>query len=279
MLFWFALLSAFGCALCNGVAAVLQKISTDKAARFTSANVNLLWRMLQDWPFLLGTLLDGAAGGLTLIAVHSLPLFVVQPIIALSVVVTCLVERYVFHKILGRRTVMAIALIMLGLLLLASNAAVENAHQVTGLTRSVIIITPLLLGLVGAILAKIEHHFATMALAATAGVGFGGGAIAGRLLTFPPPYWHILLNPLFISWLAYGLVGILLFTIALQRNRASVVNAAMITFETIAPILVGILLLGDTPRHGSWLIVIIGASIALSGTLLITLVQNKGTSN
>jgi len=54
------------------------------------------------------------------------------------------------------------------------------------------------------------------------------------------------------SMLAYGLVGLLLFTIALQRSHASVVGASTTRAQSIVPIVVGIAFLGDSPRNGAW---------------------------
>jgi drug/metabolite transporter (DMT)-like permease len=269
-----ALLAAFGCALCNGLAAVLQKIGVDKTAAASSLRVGLFFWLLRSWPYLAGTVLDGVAWILTLIAVHSLPLFVVQPIIACSVVITVLVESLVLHKRLRLQTIIAISCIVVGLLVLATTAAPEGSASVSGLVRPVIILMPLPIGVAGAIFAKLETHLATITLAALSGLAFGGTAIVGRMLRFSTPYWHVFLSPLFVALLAYGLSGILLFTIALQRHHASVVNALMITFETIAPIAVGLLFLGDSPRHGLWLVMIVGAGVALTGTVL---VAAKGT--
>jgi drug/metabolite transporter (DMT)-like permease len=275
ILFWTALLSAVGCALCNGIAAVLQKVSADKEARATTLQASLFFKLLQDWPYLLGTTLDGLAWILTLIAVHSLPLFVVQPIIAFSVVITALVERFAFKRVLNRQGLIAIGLIVAGLLLLAITAAPETAQPVGAAVRWVIIVAPVLIAAAGAVCVRIQKDYAVTTMAALSGLGFGGTAVVGRMLSFELPYWRILISPLFISLVAYGLVGILLFTIALQRQRASVVNATMITFETLAPIVIGLLFLGDHPRSGLWIIMVIGGIVAVTGTLLFTNTATK----
>lgn len=275
MIFWLALAAAFGCAVCNGIAAVLQKTSADKETRATSINVGLLWRLIQDWPYVVGLMLDGLAWILTLVAVHTLPLFVVQPIIAFSVVITALIDRFVLGRRLGGGANVAMLCIFAGLALLALTAAPERARAVNEITRWAIISAPLLLGLAGSVFAKVQKPYATIVLGAISGVAFGGTAVVGRILNFSQPYWHLLFNPLVWALLAYGLVGILLFTIALQRHHASVVNAAMIAFETLAPITIGIFLLGDTPKNGSWGYVIAGASLAFVGTTLITTARHE----
>src|SRR6266571_1594145 len=110
MTLWIPLSAAVGCAVCNGVAAVLQKQGADKETRAVSLHVGLLFRLLKKWPYVFGVILDGLAWALTLVAVHSLPLFVVQPVIALSVVVTAIVERTVFGRRLGWKHIVYIGL-------------------------------------------------------------------------------------------------------------------------------------------------------------------------
>lgn len=269
MILWIALLSAFGCAICNGIAAVFQKIGADKQEKATSLQTGLLIKLLQDWPYLLGIALDGLAWILTLIAVHSLPLFVVQPIVAFGVVVTAVFESVLFHKKMRRQTIIAIGCITFGLILLATTAKAETAAHVSHTLRMAVIIAPLLLAAIGAIFVKFVSHAATIVLAAVSGLAFGGTAIVGRILHFSAPYTHVFISPLFAALVGYGLIGILLFTVALQRHHASVVNAVMITFEALAPIVIGLLFLGDSPRQGFWLPMIIGGCIAVTGTLLI----------
>lgn len=269
MSFWYAFLSAIGCALCNGTAVVLQKVSADKQTRATSLHAGLFFRLLQDWPFVIGIGLDAVAWILTLVAVHSLPLFVVQPIIAISVVVSVVIESVLFHRKLHPQSMVAIGFIFAGLLLIALTAAPETATQVSRSVRLAVMGAPLLLAIIGGVFTRVESRHATIIIAALSGLAFGGTALAGRMLMFSPPYWHVFVSPLFIALLAYGLIGILLFTIALQRHHASVVNAVMITFETIAPIGIGLLVLGDRPKQGLWLVMVIGACVALTGTVLV----------
>jgi hypothetical protein len=73
--------------------------------------------------------------------------------------------------------------------------------------------------------------------------------------------------------LAYGLVGLLLFTIALQRSHASVVGASTTAAQSIVPIVVGIAFLGDSPRNGAWVVAVAGMVLTLAGTLAIAVTK------
>lgn len=269
MILWLALLAAFGVALSSGIATVLQKISVDKQKIAVALDVGLLFHILQDWPYLVGIILDLLAWVFTLVAVHTLPLFIVQPIIAFSVVVTAIVEAHVFKRILSRRTVMSIGFMVFGLLLLGITAAPETANSVNNGLRLAIIIGPLALATIGILFGKIANRSSAILLAAVGGLAFGADSIAGRMLSYSPPYWKILINPLFVTILAYGIVGILMLTVALRRQFASVVMAVILTSESIASISFGLLFLGDSPRHGLWSLMIIGASIAMAGSVLV----------
>lgn len=270
MVLWLALLAALGCAVCNGVAAILEKISADKKSRQTSIRVSFVVQLLRDWPYVVGLALDGLAWIFTLVAVHTLPLFVVQPIIAFSVVVTALIDRFVLKHALSARVRIALIVIFGGLALLAITATPEKAAHISAIAQWGIVITPIVLAIFASPFVKMQRHYATVIIAAISGIAFGGTAVVGRVLSVPRPYWLVIKDPLLWALLGYGLVGILLFTIALQRQKASIVNAAMIAFETLAPITIGILLLGDRPKHGLWWAVGTGVLLTFIGTGIIT---------
>jgi drug/metabolite transporter (DMT)-like permease len=266
-----AFLAAAGVAVCNGVAAILEKLGAGREARATSAHLGLLWRLKGNLPYLLGVALDLLAWALTLVAVHTLPLFVVQPIIAFSVVVTALVDHFIFKNKLVAKTRLAILVIVAGLVLLALVASPEEASDISHNVRWFIILAPLVLAVIGSLFSKVQAAYSTVVLAGTSGVAFGGTSVVGRVINFSHPYWRTLYDPLAWAILGYGLVGILFFTIALQRASATIVNASMIACETLFPILIGLLFFGDHPRHGLWLVATVGIILAFAGTTLIAL--------
>ncbi len=271
MIFRLALLAAAGVALSNGIAAELEKNSADKHARVSALRLSILTRLVRDWPYLLGLLLDVIAWPLTLVAVHELPLFVVQPIVAFSVVVTALIDKFILRRALSARSLVAMGIIFFGLIMLSLTAQPEKAQAVGQVAKWIIVFFPLLLALLASISIKTKVYSSAAVLAAISGLAFGGTAITGRMLIITHPYWQVLYSPLLWSLFAYGLVGILTFTVALQRHHASVINATMVAFETLVPIAIGIALLGDRPRQGQWGLVIAGVTLALAGTIMISL--------
>jgi hypothetical protein len=168
---------------------------------------------------------------------------------------------------------MAIAGILVGLSLLAVSGGPERARSAATAVRSAVILLPVGVAAAGAVVAARNRPSTAVGLGVLDGIAFGGTAVAGRMLVVPHPLWEILLSPLLWSMLAYGLVGLLLFTIALQRSHASVVGASTTAAQSIVPIVVGIVFLGDSPRSGAWAVAVGGMVLTLAGTLAIALTK------
>lgn len=271
MILFLAILSAIGCAIFNGTAAILEKIGANQHNISKSIHPGILWRLRKNVPYIIGIILDLLAWILTLIAVHNLPLFLAQPIIGCSVIITVLIEHFAFMRKISKQAIISILIILAGLFLLAIISTPEKSLAISHNLKLSIIIGPILLLLLGSIFSKKQTRYAYFSLAALSGLAFGGVSIAGRALIIKQPYTHLIYTPLMLAIIGYGLVGILFFTLALQRTHASAVSAIMIACETILPITIGILLLGDHPRLNLWLGVYIGITLALAGTILIAL--------
>src|ERR1039458_7000470 len=251
-----------------------EKVSADREARVSSLQIGLLLRLLDDWPYVLGLALDGASFLLTVVAVQNLPLFVAEPVIALNVMITAaLIELLLFERRLRGVAWVAIVGILAGLSLLALSGGPERARTAAAAVRWTVILLPLGVAGIGAVVATRKGHSATIGLGVLDGVAFGGTDVAGRMLVVPHQFWQILLSPLLWAMLAYGLVGLLLFTIALQRSHASVIGASTTAAQSIVPIVVGIAFLGDTPRNGAWAVAVAGMVLTLAGTLAIAVTK------
>ena len=273
MLLFLALLAAIGVTVFNGAAAILEKTGASKHELSRTVHPRLLWKLRKNRLYVIGIILDLLAWILTLIAVHNLPLFLVQPIIACSIIVTLLIEHYVFRHKISPKFSLSIGFILLGLILLAVVSTTEKSKAISNSLKLIIILGPVVLFFLGSIFSKIQKNYSSFILAALSGFAFGGVSIAGRVLVIKQPYLHIICSYLMLSIVGYGLIGILFFTMALQRNLASVVSSTMIACETILPIIVGIAFLGDHPNHNLWILVYLGIVLTVFGTILISLTQ------
>ncbi|HUB93148.1 MAG TPA: hypothetical protein VMB52_01450 [Verrucomicrobiae bacterium] len=257
--------AAIGCALCNAAAAILQKVSSDKVSAIRTYDTKILIRLLRQLPYASGLLLDLLAGILTLIAVNRLPLFAAQAIIASCVVVTAFLERVFLKHELRRSTYYAAGVVLAGLACVALAAHGERTATVSLALRCVLIAMPLVIAALGLGVLKFDHKLGAFLLAVLSGCAFGGVSIIGRVLTYPNPIWLTAKNPLLWSLIAYGALGMFFFTAALQRTLATVVNSVMTSAQTVVPLVVGILLLGDTARNGLWLPLWFGCLLVVAG--------------
>ncbi len=274
MIYILAILAACGAAISNGIAICLEKISADKKSKENKLRINFLISLLHDWPYVIGIVLDLTGWFLTLIAVHILPLFIVQPIIALSVIIAVVVDATLRHRKPKHNLYYPMVMVFGGLIMLGISASPEKAHAVNTLFKWIVILGPFLIAVLGQILTHIDNKLSTFSLAGISGVAFGFTAIAGRLLKWGHPYWKIIDQPLLWAIIVYGVLGLLILTVALQRHLASSINAIVVAFETIVPIVLGIFFLGDRPRLGLWPLVSIGLALAIAGTIAISLDEN-----
>ena len=262
-------IAAVACAICNGSAAVLQKLSADKVKNVKSLDAGLLWRLFQNKPYVFGIILDLVGWVLTLYAVQYLPLFFVESILAASIIVAAILERLTHRKILPRRAYVAIGLIMAGLVLLALAASPDRAKPISQILKFIIVLSALPLAGLGWLFARRPGNGAALMLAAIGGFSYGITSVIGRIFSFSQPWWHTIYSPLIFGLLATGGLGILLFSTALQRAQATTVNAVMTASQTVFPAAIGIVFLGDSARNGLWYLVISGGSLALAGVILL----------
>ena len=271
MIYFLSILAAFVCALCDGVAAVLQKVSVDKEPVAGSMSVSFLRRIFRDWPFLLGSALDILGAVVIVAAVYYLPLFLAEAIIATSIIITALIEHFYMHRKLQAKLYGYIGIMFIGIVFLAIAASPERPGHISAMTSWILLIAPLPLFALGLGLTKLPGYTAGVWLAILSGIEFGLTTIVSRIIHFYQPWWHNIYNPYFFSIIAGGACGISLFAVALQRSHATITNAALTSTKIMAPTIIGIALLGDKARAGLWPLVIAGLALTATAALLLTL--------
>lgn len=263
--------AALTCAFCNGTAVVLQKVSADRHRNTHSLDVRFLFMLLKDMPYFFGIVLDISGYALTIYAVRHLPLYLVQAIIASSIVITALLVRLYSRQKISGRAYAAMSLIVIGLIMLSLASSPESARPVTATLKGLIIIAPLPIAIVGYFAARSRKSQSAVAMAVLGGLAFGGTSVLGRIFTLSTPLLHTIYSPLTFALLANGLLGILLFSTSLQRAQATTINATMAATQTLIPAIIGIAFLGDSARNGLWSLVIFGSLISLSGVIILAL--------
>ncbi|MBN9742429.1 hypothetical protein DMP23_15180 [Amycolatopsis sp. A1MSW2902] len=261
----------FLCALLSavayGVASVMQAVAAKAAPDEGGAGVDprLLLRVLKQWKFVVGLLLDGVGFVAQIAALHVLPLFLVQATQAASLAVTAVAVR-VFGVRLGAREWTAIGVVIAGLALLGSSAESEGSSEVGLGFRLTLAGAAVVLGIAGLLAGRAGDRVRTAGLGLVAGLCFGLVAVAGRVIPSLAPL-DLLRDPALYVVAVAGALAMLFFATALQRGSVTTATAMMVLGETVMPSLIGVLLLGDRTRPGFAVVALIGFVLAVAAAL------------
>jgi hypothetical protein len=262
------LVCAIFAALAYGGASVLQGVAAQRTEHGSGLDPRLMLRLAHSVPYVSGVSLDLAAFLASLVALRTLPLFLVQSAVASSVGVTAIIAAAIGVR-LRRREVTSLIVLGSGLLLLAISAQPEQGTPLAQTYRWGLLASVVLLGTAGAITARSRGPSSAAVLAVLAGLAFTVVAVSARSLAMPSPLWHSLADPGLWAILAHGALGMLLFTTALQRGAVTTVVALTFAVETVVPAAIGLAFLGDATRPGYAPIAAVGFGFTIAGTLVL----------
>jgi drug/metabolite transporter (DMT)-like permease len=256
-----AVVAAGAAAVCYGVATVLQAVGARRTPH-AGLHVRLFVRLLSQLPYVAGLALDLAGFVLSVVALHSLPLFLVQSVIAASVGVTAVVAVVVLGARLRPVEIAALVASGVGLVLLAVSAKPGHANPLARSAQWALLAALPVCAALGSAAARRHSARAGVALAAVAGAGFAAVGIAARGLAVPQPWWQAVTTPAVWAIVGFGGVAVITFAAALQRGSVTVAAAVMSAIETVVPAAVGLAVLHDSTRAG------VGAPVAAIGFVL-----------
>lgn len=260
------LAAALAAAVAFGLAAVLQGIATARTPDAGGLDFLLLLRLARQPVFLASVALNLAGFGLHVAALQTLPLFLVQAVIASSVAVTAVLSVRVFRTPLRPAQWAAVAVACVGLALLSRSAESSEAVDPTSTERLVLPAVVVVTVLAGVAAGRLTGAVGAAALGLLGGVCFGVVAVAGRLLPSLAPL-DLLAEPLTYVLALAGLVAFLLYSTAMQRGSVTTATAANVVTQTAVPAVVGIALLGDRIRDGWEPVAVLAFVLALAGAL------------
>ena len=259
-----ALVCALGAMTVFGVAAVLQGLATRRIDDVAVLDPRLLLRLARQPAFLAALTLNLLGFVLHVTALQSLPLFLVQAVIAGSVAVTAVLSVRVLRTPLLTRQRAAVALVVLGLVLLAPTAAPDEAVPGDA-GRPAVLLAAVLAVAAGAVaVRRLPAPVGPVLLGLLAGCGFGVVAVAARLLEGTG--WSAVTSPTAAVLVLAGTVAFLVYSAAMQRGSVTTATAAMVVTQTVVPAVAG-LLLGDSVRPGLVPLALAGFALALTGAL------------
>jgi drug/metabolite transporter (DMT)-like permease len=266
---WFGMVCALFAAVCFGVASAMQAVAA-RAARDDRAGIDprLLIRLLGQWRYVVGIGLDALGFVAQVAALRSLPLFLVQAMMAGSIAVTAVLATRLFGVVLSRVEWGSVAVVCAGLALLGSSAQQEGAAHVGSLFHYSLLAVSLVLAVFGVVAGQLADPARTAMLGLIAGLSWGTLGIAVRVLPSLSPA-ALVRDPATYTLIVGGILGAWFYASALQRGGVVAATATMLIGETVPPALVGVLLLGDHARPGWLPVAAAGFVIALAGALVL----------
>lgn len=254
------LLFALAATALNSVAALLES----DGARYVTGRRPLLTQPR----YLLGLLVDGLGWACTVLALRTLPVFVVQAVLGGAIAVIALLSRFRYGTTLRQVDRVAIAGCTAGLVLIAASAGAERPVRVsTGATLAMFGAGALL---VVALLA-VRSSGRAWPLGVLAGLGFGGTSVAVRAVhgTGAADPLTLLAQPPVYAVLLFWAIGMVAYSRGLALTSVSELTAVLLVTEIVVPGLVGIALLGDAVRPGWWWVLALGLAMAVAGVVVL----------
>jgi drug/metabolite transporter (DMT)-like permease len=261
------LLGAFVAAVAYGSATILQAIGVRRLAALPP-RTPLLQRVRAVWPYAAGLALDAAGFLASIVALRTLPLFLVESAVASSVAVTAVLSVLVLHVALQAREVVALGAVALGLVALAAAAEEGPARSPGTATGWWLLGWAVVVGLMLALGVTDRHRGrAVVVLSLGAGLGFGGVGVAARVIEVPEPWWHLAGDPTLWALLAHAALATVCYAVALARGRVTTVAALTFAAETTVPAAIGLVWLGDGVRPGWGPVALTGFAVTLAGCI------------
>jgi drug/metabolite transporter (DMT)-like permease len=268
------LIGAFGAAICYGLGSVLQALAARQAPTAEGLDPRLMLRLLGNWRYLVGVGLDLLGFLLSIAAVRSLPLFVVQSIVASFLAITAILGAIMLSMPLTRTDKIGLTVVIGGLVLVGMSAAEDHAVDVNDAEQWGVLIVTAALGLLAIPAGRLSGVTGAATLGAIAGLAFGATSVAARMLPGDLSLDNIfhelgdlLANPATYALIVAGAVAMMAYSTALQRGSVTQATAPLVVGETVAPALVGVIMLGDRPREGWEWVAAAGFLLAVGGAL------------
>lgn len=258
-----ALLFALIGSAAYGVGAVFQGVGAKRTDSETDGAKGLM-NILKHPYSLAGLFLDLVAWILSRLALHRLPLFAVQTLLAGSLAITVALSHRLLNTPKRRSDTRAIVVTGIGLLLVGFAAADGVADPPTIRFEVLMFAALPILTLCGAL--GIQRNIAPPVLGAIGGLAFGCSALSARAIVEVDGIVDLVTHRFLFVMLAYAAVGVVMFTRGLERGQVGSVTAAMWAAEIVPPSIIGFVMLGDTVRDGWAPAAAIGILLTLAAT-------------
>jgi hypothetical protein len=280
--------AAVGASTLYSLGIALQAMDAKQAPREEHLRLALAWGLIRRARWLLGTGLSILGWPLQVVALLLAPLVVVQPALAAGLLVLMFLAQRMLGEHAGRYEYLAMGAIVLGVLGAGVFAPPRSTtHTSEELTITLVLVGLGLASLVPYLLRALGHSRAEVTMIG-AGLAFGWSGVATKLASDDLAGHHLLPAALWgLSTAAASAVGVLSEMSALQSRPAIQVAPVVFVTQTVVPVVLAPLLLGErfgaTPLSGvplgaSLLMLVTGAALLARSPLLLALMEGERVS-
>lgn len=281
--------AAVGASTLYSLGIALQAMDAREAPRDEHLRLALAWGLLRRARWLLGTGLSILGFPLQVLALLLAPLVVVQPALAAGLLVLMFLAQRMLGEHAGRYEYMAMGAIVIGVIGAALSAPPRSATH----TSEQLTITLVLLGLgFASLLPYLLHMLGRSPAAVTmigAGLAFAWSGVATKLASDDLSQGHVLTAAAWaLSTAAASGVGVLSEMSALQSRPAIQVAPVVFVTQTVVPVVLAPILLGESfaatplgglPLGAALALLIVGAALLARSPLLLALMEGERVSH
>ncbi|WP_290058411.1 hypothetical protein [Amycolatopsis solani] len=252
-------------AVASGSGSILESAGVRRAGAYGGSPQDLVALRRQPLYFL-GVGVDLLGFVFAAAALHRLPLFLVQSVLAFSVGVTATISAILGVRLAGAGWA-ALGVGATGLVLLGLSADPGPAQLLPTGWKLLLVGVAVVIAAVAFTVQRLDGRWPPVVLGFCAGLGFSAVGVSARTLDASGPAWRLVLEPAIWAMIANGLVAAIAFALALQRGRATAVTAIMFTTNTAVSSIIGVTLLNDHVRAGFTTAAVAGFVLAVAGAI------------
>src|SRR5271154_1354945 len=280
--------AAVGASTLYSLGIALQAMDAKESSREDNLRLALAWDLAKRSRWLLGTGLSILGWPLQVVALLLAPLVVVQPALAAGLLVLMLLAERMLDERAGRYEYLAVWAIVVGVIGAALTAPPrETHHGGEQLTITLVLVALGLASMLPYLLRWLRRENPNVTMIG-AGVAFGWSGVATKLAADDLAGHHLLAAAAWaLSTAAASGVGVLSEMSALQSRPAIQVAPVVFVTQTLIPVVLAPLLLGerfsDTPLGGlplvlSLALLVAGAAMLARSPLLLALMEGERVS-
>jgi drug/metabolite transporter (DMT)-like permease len=247
----------------------VKQVEARRATAGTELGGSELLRLVRTRSWLIGTVMLGLAIVLQLTSLRFAALIVVQPIGAIALVVTAILNARMNHIHLSRKVIRAIVLCVGGVAIfvsIAAPSATDSAISDDDL-RTILVLLAVVLAVLGTLYAIYRARMTPVAYIAGAGILYGFVAtmaktVINRLIAGQFDWFTVLCG---VGLLAAGAAGLYLVQTAYAVGPPDLVIAGLTVVDPIVAVGIGVLVLGEAQNAPWWA----GPAFLVSGAIAV----------